>query len=57
MPAARWGSPGPPVGAMIVVDQSVAAAFLPGLLYFAAVFTLAFATGVARELVVAPPSG
>ena len=57
MPATRWGSPGPPVGATIVVDQSVAAALLPGLLYFAAVFILAFATGVARELVVAPRLG
>ena len=35
----------------------MAAAYFAGLLYFAAVFTLAFAMGIARELVVAPRLG
>lgn len=40
-----------------MLKTPMAAAFLTGLIYFALVFSLAFATGAARVLVVAPRIG
>jgi hypothetical protein len=40
-----------------VLKERMATAYFMGLLYFLAVFALAFATGITRELVIAPRLG